>query len=246
MGLVWRQGVLFTLLFALALPARAADPILMFLLSFAKNIIERQVEESLRKPAFVEPMPDLGKVYPGTTVEPEVVRRLIDDSFLYLSAAQRREIFESFNKALLDPKMAAMRGVMIEHFASRALAVRAAQIRLSQLSYREKQFLAEEFKREIAAVPDADLAPLHRVIEQNLLPVPADLNQLFFAVLEQRPGIALAARTPPPAPVAENAPAAKPPAAPAAQAPGASVPAADAPLKPAEPAAAAPGPTPGS
>jgi hypothetical protein len=247
MGLVWKQGVLFTLLFALALPAHAVDPILMFLLSFARNIIERQVEESLKRPlppsGPVEPMPDLGKVYPGTTVEPVIVRRLIDDSFIYLSAEQRKEIFDSLNKALLDPKTLPVRGEMIEHFARRALAVRAAQVRLSQLAPREKQMMAEEFKREIASVPDADLVPLLKVLEQGLLPVPSDLNQLFLTQLEARPGIALAARPRPveevaatPALGATPAPAAPVPAAAAAPAPAAA-PAADSPAKPAEPAA---------
>lgn len=197
MGRFCRGGIFFAFLFAFALPARAADPILMFLLGFAKNVMERQIANSLRAPAPAEPLPDLGKTYPGTAVEPQIVRRLIDDSFIYLSEDQRAEIFESFNRALLNPVNAPIRGQMIEHFARTALAVRAAQVRLSQLSYREKQMLAAEFKEEIAGIGDAEIELLRGVLEKGLLPVPMDLNQLFLATLESRP--AAAPRAPPPA-----------------------------------------------
>lgn len=204
MGRYLRGGIFFALIFAFALPARAADPILMFLLGFAKNIMERQIREALNAPVPAEPMPDLGKTYPGTTVEPAIVRRLIDDSFLYLSEDQRQEIFESFNKALLNPRNAAIRGQMIEHFAHKALAIRAAQLRLAQLSYREKQMLADEFKEEMAGIPDAELALLRGVLEKGLLPVPMDLNQLFLASLETRP--APLPVVPPPAMAAQPRP----------------------------------------
>lgn len=186
MGRLLRWGALFTLLGAFALPAQA-DPLVMFLLGFAKNVIERKIQEANRAPAPLEVMPDLGKTYPGTTVEPDVIRRLIGDSFIYLSEAQRNEIFFAFNKALLDPKTAGMRGEMIEHFARKALAVRAAQVRLSQLSTREKQMLAEEFKRETEGATDTELVQLREVIQMGLLPVPMDLSQMFLTVLEARP-----------------------------------------------------------
>lgn len=197
MGRLCRGGFLFVLLLAFALPARAADPILMFLLGFARNVIERQIEESLNAPPAAAPLPDLGKTYPGTTVEPKIVRRLIDDSFLYLSEEQREEIFASFNKALLNPRNAAIRGQLIEHFAHKALAVRAAQLRLSQLAYREKEMLAEEFSQEIAGIPDSEVELLRGVLEKGLLPVPMDLNQLFLAALNERPRPAPAAPLPP-------------------------------------------------
>ncbi|MSQ55942.1 MAG: hypothetical protein EXR31_11305 [Betaproteobacteria bacterium] len=198
---IFRLGVAFTLLSALALPARAADPLVMFIMSVARHMIEKQVERSMRQPAPPEPMPDLDKTYPGTAVEPEILKRLIDDSFIYLASDQRKEIFDSLNKELLDPKNAPIRATMIEHFARKALAVRANQVRLSQLSYREKQMLAEEFKRETEGVSDQDIAQLRSVIEKGLLPVPMDLNQLFIAVLDQRPVPAV----PAPVPTAQGA-----------------------------------------
>ncbi len=193
---IFRWGVAFTLLSALALPARAADPLVMFIMSVARHMIEKQVERSLRQPAPIEPMPDLDKTYPGTSVEPEILKRLIDDSFIYLAGEQRKEIFDALNKELLDPKNAPVRAAMIEHFARKALAVRANQVRLSQLSYREKQMLAEEFKRETQGVSDQDVAQLRGVLENGLLPVPSDLNHLLLTVLDQRPAPAVPGSVP--------------------------------------------------
>lgn len=186
MGRVCRWGVFFTLLMAFALPAHAVDPLVMFLLGFARNVIERQSTQPDSAGAPAASLPEGARTYPGTAVEPAILRRLIDDSFIYLSSEQRKEIFDALNKVLLDPKNAAVRGTMIEHFARRALAVRATQVRLSQLSYREKEMLAQEFKQEIQGVPDADIAQIRGVIEKGLLPVPGDLNRLFLNVLEAR------------------------------------------------------------
>ena len=184
MGRFLRRGIFFTLLFACAFPAAAADPILMFLFSMARELIENH---AARAPAAnAAPMPDLSRVYPGTTVEPDHLRRLIDDSFLYLSDRQRAEIFDSLHAALSDPKNAAVRAPMIEYFASKALAVRAAQIRLSQLSWREKELLAAEFRKEIASLSAEEQAELGEVLRQGLLPVPSDLNQLLLAAFDAR------------------------------------------------------------
>lgn len=156
----------------------------MFLLSVAREIAFSAARRAARAPA--EPLPDSRQTYPGTAVEPEHLQRLIDDSFTYLSGAQRQEIFDSLHRGLLDPRNAAVRGSMIEYFAHQALAVRATQLRLSQLSYREMQILADEFKREIAAIPDLEREQLREVLNRGLLPVPSDLNQLLLAALDTR------------------------------------------------------------
>lgn len=182
---ILRKGVVFTLLFAGLCAPASADPILMFLIGMARDIVTSHANDPRSKVAAI-PLPDMGKVYPGTTVEPDHIRRLIDDSFLYLSTGQRREIFDSMNKALLDPKNAAVRGAMIEHFANKALTVRAAQLRLAQLPWREKQRLAGEFKRELVDISDEDRAQLGELLRSGLLPLPNDLNQLLLTAFEER------------------------------------------------------------
>ncbi|MFY9316614.1 MAG: hypothetical protein WAO95_13770 [Burkholderiales bacterium] len=177
--------MLFTLLFAGLVAPASADPILMFLIGIARDMV---LEHANRTPSAAPavPLPDFGRVYPGTSVEPEILRRLIDDSFLYLSDRQRQEIFDQLHAALLNPKNAAIRGTMIEYFAERALAVRAAQLRLARMPYSEKQRMAAEFKAELATLPVEDRDRLGQLLRSGLLPVPNDLNQLLLAAFDGR------------------------------------------------------------
>ena len=187
MGRVLRKGVLFTLLFAGVVTPAAADPVLMLLLGIARDIVINHAQSRTGRPVEPElPMPDFSKVYPGTSVEPEVLQRLIDDSFLYLSSSQRREIFDSLNAALLNPKNAAVRAAMIEYFAEKALVIRAAQQQLAKMPYREKQRMAAEFKADLAALTPEEQQELGELLRSGLLPVPSDLNQLLLAAFDTR------------------------------------------------------------
>ena len=182
MGRVLRKGVLFTLLFAGVVTPAAADPLVMLLLGIARDmIVEHASKRDTPAPAYV---PDLAKVYQGTTVEPDHLRRLIDDSFPYLSDGQRKEVFASLNEALADPKNAAMRATLIQYFVERALTVRTAQMQLAELPWREKQRLAGEFRKEIATLSDEDRAQLGVLLRSGMLPVPTDLNQLLLAAFD--------------------------------------------------------------
>jgi hypothetical protein len=184
MGRLVRKGVLFTLLFAgIATPA-AADPILMFLIGVAREMVITYANSpaSARTPELL--LPDMSRVYPGTSIEPDYVRRLIDDSFLYLGESQRREIFASLNAELLNPRNAAVRGAMIEYFAEKALTIRSAQLQLARMPWREKQRIAEEFKAELAELSAEDKAQLGELLRSGLLPVPSDLNQLLLAAFD--------------------------------------------------------------
>ena len=184
MGRFLRKGVLFTLLFAGVVAPAAADPIVMLLLGIARDmIIEHANRPVVPAPEYV---PDMERVYKGTIVEPEHLRRIIDDSFPYLSQPQRKEVFDSLNAALADPKNAAVRGAMIQYFVEKALTVRAAQMKLSELSWREKQQLAGEFRKEISTLSDEDRVQLGELLRSGMLPVPTDLNQLLLAAFDAR------------------------------------------------------------
>lgn len=185
MGRFLRRGVLFTLLFAGVAAPASADPLLMFLIGVARDMVEKQVARTRAAPV-PEFLPDMSRVYPGTVVEPEHLKQLIDDSFLYLSDSQRKEIFDSLNAALLDPKNAAVRGAMIEYFADKALTIRAAQLQLAKLSWTEKERLASEFKSEVVTLSAEDQAQLGQLLRSGMLPVPSDLNQLLLAAFDAR------------------------------------------------------------
>lgn len=177
-----RKALLFSLLLAFAAPAPAADPIIMLLLGIAREMAFNAVRDRLMAPGDPEPPPGPG-VYPGTTVEPEQIRRLIDEGFGYLTRGQRAEIFESLNASLLDPKNAAVRATMIEYFADRAVAMRVAQDRLKSLSGEEKSQLAAEFRKQVATLPPEEAAQLAELLRRQVLPVPSDLNDMLLSEL---------------------------------------------------------------
>ena len=100
MGTRLAAGALCVILGAFAGPARALDPMLMFLFSAAREVISAAARAE-KSPFIPAPAPVTPSTrYPGTSVEPADMRRLIDECFAYLSDAQRREIFESLHSQL--------------------------------------------------------------------------------------------------------------------------------------------------
>ena len=174
---VLRRSLFFAVLLALSWPARA-DPLLMFLLSVAKEIASMPAARSAPVPI------EAPETYPGTLVEPATLRRLLDESFGYLSPSQRDEIFDALHAELMKPGNAAMRGPMIDHFAQRAREVQSAQQRLEKLSSLEKRTLAAEFQKDVKSLPDEDARQLRQAMEKGLLPVPSDLNRLLLAAFD--------------------------------------------------------------
>ena len=185
-----RRTIFFLALLAFAAPAAAMDPILMFVLTVAREMME---QNQARQPATPElptmggTLPEFPKVYPGTMVEPEHLRVLIDECFPYLSDSRRAEIFDALHAGLLDPRNAPVRATMIDYFAQRAFAVRAAQQRLQKLSANKKAQLAEEFKKEIATLPAEERERVRGLLREGLLPVPSDFNQMLLSVVEEKP-----------------------------------------------------------
>ncbi len=118
-------------------------------------------------------------------MEPEQIRRLIDECFTYLSSAQRSEIFDALNEALLSPKNAAVRAPMIDYFVQPALAVGAAQQRLAQKALEEKQMIAAQFLAATLGMAQEEQQQLSAVLRQGLLPLANDLGQLMLAALER-------------------------------------------------------------
>jgi len=187
MGRFLRRSIFFFLLMGMALPAAAMDPILMFVFTVAREMMD---QHNARKPAgptlphIGATLPGFTKVYPGTMVEPEHLRMLIDECFPYLSEDRRREIFDALHAGLLDPRNAPVRAALIDYFAERAFAVRAAQQRLQKMSGREKALLAEEFKKEVATMPPEERDRVRGLLREGLLPVPSDFNQLLLGAVE--------------------------------------------------------------
>jgi len=158
----------------------------MILMSIARNMVTNHAQKPDSEKLLEGHTFDTAKTYPGTLIEPEQMRRLIDDSFLYLGDRQRQEIFDSLNAELLNPKNAAVRGAMIEYFTDRALIVRAAQLQLARMPWSEKERMAAEFKSELSTLPPAEREQIGELLRKRMLPVPGDLNQLLLAAFEAR------------------------------------------------------------
>ena len=158
-------------------PARAFEPILMFLFGMAREVMYDAFLNSQKAPQpNSEPLP---AVYPGTMVEPRKLRELIDESFYYLSERRREALFQAFNDELIKPKNATVRASMIQYFAEHAYAVRNVMDRLSKLTEPEMRALSEHFAAEARSLPVEDREKLRTVLEEGLLPVPPDLNRML-------------------------------------------------------------------
>ena len=188
MGRQLRQTCLCVLLTVFAWPAHAIDPVLMFLLSAARELITSAARERDRGPpsAAAVPAPLPSDRYPGTAVQPAQLRRVVDECFGYLSGTQRAEIFASLHATLLDPKNAAQRGAMIDYFITRAIAVREAQQRLAQLSGTEQEQLVVEFSTAVAAMPQEESEQLAELLRRRVLPVPDELATKLLAAISAR------------------------------------------------------------
>lgn len=179
-----QAGVVFLLLTTLALPVRA-DPLLMFLLGVARDMVASSIKrDAAARPPAPEPAPE---VYAGTSIQPAHVRQLIDENFSYLSTDQRDEVFQSLHAELVKPKNAAVRVPLIEYFAERAYQVRAARARLAQLSRAEMQGMAAEFSRQVRGITDEDREQLREVLRRGLLPVPDALGEMMLTALGPAP-----------------------------------------------------------
>lgn len=183
MRLALRRFAFLVLASVWAVPANA-DPLLFFLMSAAREISAAVARRPAQDPAALS-VPEPFTTYPGTAVEPDTLRRIIDDSFTYLSESQRDEVFASLHEMLLDPRLGNQRAALIEYFLHKALAVRAAQMQLARLSQADKQRLAAQFREETASLPQSERQQLLGLLEHKLLPVPADLNQLLLAELQE-------------------------------------------------------------
>jgi|GEM_PF-1113680 len=183
-----RRGVLFAFIalgVLFASPARAVEPVLMFLFSMAREIMyEAFVNSENPRPQPVEPLP---AVYPGTMVEPRTLRELIDQSFIYLSERRREELFRALHDEIIKPKNAAVRASMIAYFAEHAVAVRTVMERLSNLNETEMRELSAHFAAQARTLPVDEREQLRKVLDEGLLPVPADLNQRLVVAIAEIP-----------------------------------------------------------
>ena len=163
-------------------PAYAFDPLTMFLLGFARNLVESAIEANQSKPQQrVIMAPPLQKA-PSSYDESDL-RTLVNESFAHLTGAQRDELLASLDKALSDPANAAQRQVILAQFVNVARQIQFTHVQLNRLSSDEKRILAERFASNFRSLSPDQQQSLQEQLAQRALPLPADLNDMMLAAV---------------------------------------------------------------
>jgi hypothetical protein len=178
------------LLFALhAAPARAADPLLMFLLGFAKNLIESAIENNAARqpiPAAPAPLPPAVPAVPQKApaqLDANDLRKLVDESFAYLDRSQRDQLLTGLEQALENPANAAYRAAILNQFVGVAQQVGFIHRQLNRLSAEDKRQLAERFAENYRALAPDQQQALSRQLQARALPLPSDLTDMMLGAL---------------------------------------------------------------
>jgi hypothetical protein len=186
-----RHGLILLLLMSLSTAATAFDPLLLLLLRALRdhaisNSIERGVN-SLRQDA-IAPAPSFGYALPSPPLQQGTeegrLRTLIDESFVYLSAAQRDAVFSSLRNILNDPQYAEIRGQIIAEFTIKANSARESYRALAALSGAEKHRLAAQAAEEFKRLAPEEQRDMMSALEAGVLPLPRDLAAAMLAQIK--------------------------------------------------------------
>ncbi len=183
------RGALASIMIALTpLPAHA-DPVLMFFLGFAKNLIESSIEANAKKPKpptipnAPAVLPRALPAKPAASLTSDDLRALVEDSFAYLDRQQRAELWTGLEKALADPANAAQRELMLEQFVGVARQVGFTHRQLQALSDAQKSALARQFAANYRMLAPDQQQALEQQLRLRALPLPADLNDMMLTAL---------------------------------------------------------------
>jgi hypothetical protein len=177
---------------AAPLPARAADPVLMFFLGFARNLLESHLEANAPKaPAapIVAPQPappEVAYKAPGSMTNDDL-RAVVNDSFAYLNRQQRAELLDGLEKTLADPALAAQRDIIVGEFMTVARQVGFTHRQLDRLSRSQKQALANQFAANYRSLPLPEQQRLAEHLRMRALPLPEDLHDMMMTALTSPP-----------------------------------------------------------
>ena len=177
-----RSLVLVSLLLALwPAVSVAADPLTLLLIHIIREQIASAVQDAVEKAQRESERPVL-IIPPGPyDLNDEKLRALIDEGFVYLSSAQRDEVFASAKRILSDPNNAALRPMLVQELAVKASAARQAHERLANLSPTEKRALAIQARGEYEKLPPEERQQMIQVLQAGIAPLPRDLNEMILA-----------------------------------------------------------------
>lgn len=168
--------------------AYSLDPMLLLLVRMMRDhAISTSVEagvNSLRQDA----PPQAPKFGYGPPKPPEPqgnpeqrLRKLIDESLLHLSAAQRDAVFAGMQKVLGDPQYAQHSSQILAEFTSTARALREGFLQLDRLTYSQKKALVLQAREEFQRLSAEERQHLLEVLQAGMLPVPRDISEIMLA-----------------------------------------------------------------
>lgn len=180
--------------------AWAFDPITLFLLNMLRNriateIAERVIEEAMKPPAVERYISNAPRLSQQEIAEAErrKLRRLIDESFGYLSDAERQQVFAGVSQVLADPAYESQRTEILGEFTQAARAIGETYRVLQSLSSEEKRELAAQARTQFRNLPRQEQEELAAHLRARRLPLPHDLSDMLLAeVALQNPPAAVA------------------------------------------------------
>jgi hypothetical protein len=159
----------------------AADPLTLLLIHIIREQIASAVQDAVEKAQRESERPVLIIPQGPYDLNDEKLRALIDEGFVYLSSAQRDEVFASAKRILSDPNNAALRPMLVQELAVKASAARQAHERLANLSPTEKRALAIQARGEYEKLPPEERQQMIQVLQAGIAPLPRDLNEMILA-----------------------------------------------------------------
>jgi len=186
---MYRRSLLGILLLVWSSASFAIDPLTLILLrvlrdqavtSSAESMYEESQREDSKPRVAVMPPPPYA-------IEDQKLRALIDEGFVYLTAAQRDEVYAGVRRGLADPKNAHLQPLIIQELAFKASAMRQAHERLNNLSYSQKQAIAGQALEEYTGMSGAERQQMIKVLQSGAAPIPRDLNDMMLAEFSRAP-----------------------------------------------------------
>jgi len=180
---MFRRSLLCLLLLVWCSDSFAIEPVTLILLrmlrdqivtSSAQSAVEGMQRGDEGSKTIVLPPP------PYVLEDPKL-RALIDEGFVYLTPAQREEVYVSVRRALADPKNAYLRPMIVQELALKASAVRQALEQLNNLSEDEKKTIVSQAREEYLNLPPEERRQMIQVLQSGIVPIPRELSERMLA-----------------------------------------------------------------
>ena len=178
-----RRSLIGLLMVAWSSASFAFDPLTLMLLRVLRDqIVTSSAQSAVEGMQREDKDPKVIVLPPSPYVlEDSKLRALIDEGFVYLTPAQRDEVYVSVQRALADPKNANLRPMIVQELALKASAVRQAIEQLNNLSENQKQTIISQAREEYLKLSPEERRLMVQVLQSGLAPIPRELNDRMLA-----------------------------------------------------------------